>query len=365
MSTDPRVSSFDLPLPQWTLAAAHAARWLHRSAPWSTPIDGDATKGSLSDEWESWRLGPGQAPHAAAHVGTDALLQFHLDSTWGESRWLLHAPTLPWLHMLATEDDEGSLPPEAALSRWAAEAWWQPVSLWLQQRGLPDQRLRSLSLWPAARRPPSQGWMQLRQADEPVVDLLCLQWPALAPPPPHAWQGLPPWAAMRSCSAAWAALPLAGQVQLGSRALPMSLWQTLMPGDVLLLHHPLQPEPVPCQLNWGAAPGPVLSVQVRVDEHQLILQGTPVMTASTAPEAIAELPQDLQIQVHFELDTLPLPLAELTQLRSGSVLPLSVPLTQATVRLVACGQVVGHAQLVAVGDQLGARIHTLGPHHAG
>jgi len=73
----------------------------------------------------------------------------------------------------------------------------------------------------------------------------------------------------------------------------------------------------------------------------------------------------LDIPVRFEIETVPVSLADLESLRPGSVVELATPLAAASVRLVACGQVIGRADLVAVGDRLGARITMMAGPHAG
>jgi type III secretion protein Q len=52
----------------------------------------------------------------------------------------------------------------------------------------------------------------------------------------------------------------------------------------------------------------------------------------------------------------PIALSELAAIEPGYVVQLATPVAQARLRLVACGQVIGHAEMVAVGDHLGARI---------
>ena len=65
---------------------------------------------------------------------------------------------------------------------------------------------------------------------------------------------------------------------------------------------------------------------------------------------------DIEVDLHFELQVLSTTLAELAAMRPGYVLELPVLAAQACVSLVVGGQVVGRAQLLSVGDRLGARI---------
>jgi type III secretion protein Q len=66
--------------------------------------------------------------------------------------------------------------------------------------------------------------------------------------------------------------------------------------------------------------------------------------------------RELDIPVRFEIETIAVPLAELEAIEPGYVIELATPVDSAAIRLTAYGQTIGHAQLVAVGDRLGARI---------
>lgn len=69
---------------------------------------------------------------------------------------------------------------------------------------------------------------------------------------------------------------------------------------------------------------------------------------------------DIDIPVRFELESVPVPLSDLQALLPGYVIQLNCPLDRATLRVVACGQVIALAELVAVGDHLGARVTRMG-----
>lgn len=75
-----------------------------------------------------------------------------------------------------------------------------------------------------------------------------------------------------------------------------------------------------------------------------------------ADEAPASPPADLEVPVRFEVDTVAVPLSQIESMADGYVIELAVPLASAPLRLVACGRVIATAELVAVGDHLGARI---------
>ncbi len=65
---------------------------------------------------------------------------------------------------------------------------------------------------------------------------------------------------------------------------------------------------------------------------------------------------DLEVDLHIDLQVLSMSVGELASMQPGYVLELPVPATDACVDLVVGGQIFGRAQLVRVGDRLGARI---------
>ena len=75
-------------------------------------------------------------------------------------------------------------------------------------------------------------------------------------------------------------------------------------------------------------------------------------TAYRSPGSI----NDLTIHVRFEIETVAMALSDIVSIKPGYVIELNTPIAGAAIRLVACGEIVGHAELVAVGGQLGARI---------
>jgi type III secretion protein Q len=74
---------------------------------------------------------------------------------------------------------------------------------------------------------------------------------------------------------------------------------------------------------------------------------------------------ELDLPVRFEIETVTLPLVQLSALRAGYVLELPGTLRDARVRLVSYGQLIGVGELVSVGEQLGVRvIEMFGSHDA-
>ena len=67
----------------------------------------------------------------------------------------------------------------------------------------------------------------------------------------------------------------------------------------------------------------------------------------------------LELPVTLEIVTLAMPLQQIGALQPGQVLELPLALADARVRLVVCGQTLGHGKLVVVGEQLGFQVSTL------
>jgi type III secretion system YscQ/HrcQ family protein len=68
------------------------------------------------------------------------------------------------------------------------------------------------------------------------------------------------------------------------------------------------------------------------------------------------LSQQFEIQLGFELARTNVALQDLAQLQPGYVFKLMAPLEGQNVRILASGRVVGHGELVSVGDFLGVRL---------
>ncbi len=165
--------------------------------------------------------------------------------------------------------------------------------------------------------------------------------------------------------AAWA---LPARVTLHAQAYGSGLLAELALGDVLVLPAPAERGASwPVVVRWGSAAGRSLRMAGRLAGMKVVMEGAhSVVNEEAGPEAPTDEAQEIQgveqidIPVRFEIETVPVPLAEIESLAPGFVIELASPLEQATLRLVACGQVIGLAELVAVGDRLGARITRLG-----
>lgn len=154
------------------------------------------------------------------------------------------------------------------------------------------------------------------------------------------------------------------QIVLHRRPYAVELLGTLAIGDVLLMHAiPNGKSGWPVRMRWGAAAGRCFEARASLRGNQVHIEETPTMSddepsghEADADSLPCETLGELDIPVRFEIETLAMTLSDLAAIGPGYVIELTVPVASATIRLVACGQTIGHAELVAVGGQLGARI---------
>jgi type III secretion protein Q len=166
-------------------------------------------------------------------------------------------------------------------------------------------------------------------------------------------------------------IPVPGRLIVGAKTFRIDALRTLRPGDVLL--RTLEPslvasfaapaEPIGLRALWGMPGAVQLAAPVRLEGKTLTLQGIPSMSHETEEHddtaAGADEPIDigeLNLPVKFELDTIPMPVVQLSALRPGYVVELPVPIADARIRLTAYGQTIGTGELVTVGGQLGVRV---------
>jgi len=167
-------------------------------------------------------------------------------------------------------------------------------------------------------------------------------------------------------------LAVPGRVEIGARTLNVAALESLRPGDIVMraLAHPAAtlfgdaPQPLRLSLVWGNPGMRQLRCAALADANTLTLTGTPYMSQdahddnlSPAEPCDPPLPiGELDLPVKIEIDTVSLPVAQLSALRAGYVLELPVPVRDAQVKLVSYGQVIAHGELVAVGEHIGVRI---------
>jgi type III secretion system YscQ/HrcQ family protein len=162
-------------------------------------------------------------------------------------------------------------------------------------------------------------------------------------------------------SASWR---VASTLRLATRRWSAALLRSVEVGDVLLCLDVATTDALDAQLTCGTQAGLHWVGQVVINHTKVKLMGqmqvhegrtdggdeTTLLTASVG---------ELEVPVHFEIDSAALSLAHLSALRPGYVIELSIPVEQAQVRVIACGQIIGKGKLVAIGDALGVQIETL------
>jgi type III secretion protein Q len=164
----------------------------------------------------------------------------------------------------------------------------------------------------------------------------------------HAWRG---------------PLRLSAHVSIAWRGLSVRLLRSLATGDVLLL--PLAGlDGAAGRLRLGTLDGLALVAPGAIEGDTFRISGAPCMTdddlnlaadAGVEPDSLDEL----ELPVRFELETVNVSLGDLEAIQPGYVIELAMPVAQASLRLVSCGHVIGHADLVSVSGRLGARITKL------
>jgi type III secretion protein Q len=294
-----------------------------------------------------------------------AVYRLRMGSDAGPIEWLLSADADadPALSMAAApQADE-------RMRRLAAELLFGRVADQLQQWGVTGARCTgievSTSPSAAAQSSPvmqSLGWVRSQHGAQPAWTFTLAKMPDAVF---HALKQQIAFAPNPGASPLQLALP--GAVTLCTRTVSLRSLQALNIGDVLV---------TPCEsgaaersavAHWGARQGRRLSMLCRLTNLSLTAQGVPQMaddtdtTAEPSAQDMGGSIDELDIPVRFEVETVAIPLADLQAIRPGYVIELATPLEAASIRLVAYGQTIGHAELVAVGDRLGARITRMVP----
>jgi len=170
-------------------------------------------------------------------------------------------------------------------------------------------------------------------------------------------------------------LVIPSRVTIGARRIAIAALEALRPGDVLLRTMSMHVETALGQGDafrahaaWGTPGLTRLCAGVEINGSRLVIIEDPVMTDELqfndddrSPLAMDFQDEpieigELDLPVQFELDSVALPLAQLSSLRPGYVIELDTRVSDAQVRLVAHGQTIGHGELIAVADRLGVRI---------
>jgi type III secretion protein Q len=324
-------------LPTATEAQVAASRLLHdhRLARACQALDPTLTLGS-SDT----------APDAPLH-------SLRLRADEGELEVVYAAPERPSLGLLASDGSDSN----DALHVLAAEVAFGPALAALGKLGL--HGIQAVGVRPHSGPAPEGRWCVLRRGGEAIATF------QLAQAAERVYAALEARLRMQSSRDARlrSRLALPGRVCLAERRVRRAVIQSLEQGDVLLLEVGELPGEGACTVRFGSSGGVGLAAEALVEDASIILQGVLRMSedkraardsgrGSDGVEAMG----NLEIPVRFEIETRPVPLSELEAMGPGAVIPLTTSLASAKLQLIACGQVVGEAELVAVGDRLGARI---------
>jgi type III secretion protein Q len=283
---------------------------------------------------------------------TGDIYKLRIECEEGLLEWAVSAEGNPSLSMAAAADLN------ARLRLLAAQAVLAPVVDQLQNWGFSVVQAHPIEMMSHAELPVSLIWCTLKNRSGAVANFAPLQWP-------DAFR-------VRMCRLLRAQgkvnhthnlRALSGTVVLGTRAVGLNLLRSLNKGDVLLTAWSAhQAEGLSAQVYWGAQCGRRLSIACRVSGTYLKTEGETRMKddsqagqSDLADDSLDAL-GDMDIPVRFEVETVSVPLSDLESIQPGYVIELTAPLEGASIRLVAFGQTIGHAELVAVGDKLGARI---------
>lgn len=155
-------------------------------------------------------------------------------------------------------------------------------------------------------------------------------------------------------------------IRLGTRRWQVALLDSLEAGDVMLCKENLAAATVDAQLFCGASAGRHWTADVQINQRKVIVmnkiqthQGSDFDSDSLEPPLSSEI-ATLEVPVHFEVDNAALSLAELSALQPGYVIELSIPIEEAEIRLVSCGQIIARGRMVVIAGCLGVQIERLG-----
>ena len=157
---------------------------------------------------------------------------------------------------------------------------------------------------------------------------------------------------------------VAGRLRLASRAWSVALLHSLEVGDVLLCKGAAELHAFNAQLSCGAPGGMHWRGQVRITQQKVTIMSE-MQEHDGATEGPASLPllaagvAELEVPVHFEIESTALSIAQLSSLRPGYVIELAIPVAEAQIQVVSCGQLLGRGKLVVIGDCLGVQIESL------
>lgn len=169
-----------------------------------------------------------------------------------------------------------------------------------------------------------------------------------------------------------------GRLLIGEKTMSVTMLDSLRTGDVILRALPdtmsamlkQQSQTARAQVVWGRYGTRQLRAIADVSQQTLTLTENPTMNHDTQFSApltdSIDTPVEishLDLPLKLEIDTVSMPVAQLSALRAGYVLELPTAVPDARIRLVTYGQTIGFGELVSVGDHLGVRLVQLSRSH--
>lgn len=157
----------------------------------------------------------------------------------------------------------------------------------------------------------------------------------------------------------------------GWRRISVAALRTLEVGDVLLASRATSVNSIEnAFLVCGRLRQQAVGRACQVEQTTITVLGEHWMNEQAMTEAALAQPgasnplTKMEVDLHLELQVVSIPMGELANMRPGYVLELPIAAADAAVDLVVGGQVFGRAELICIGDRLGARIIELN-HDAG
>ena len=156
-------------------------------------------------------------------------------------------------------------------------------------------------------------------------------------------------------------LPLALHLCIGQTQLPLDQMHRLQTGGLVFIDHSHLGGGDGLLLCAAAGPQHRLTVQARVDGHQLLILSSPAIMNTEATDETADESLSLEqmpVELSFDLGRKMMSLQELKKLSEGQAVPLDQPLQQA-VTIRANGAVIGQGQLLDIDGRVGVLISQL------
>ncbi len=321
-------------------------------------------------------------PSLNAYPASTSWASLSVQHPLGQAQVSFDLTPWPTLKMLATESESIQVSTDSALEASVLEILFSEAAQRLQNFGLEALSFRNLSLLAQDKKAASSPKesitlsfklaaeknerfaLTVNQIDNSLLDTL------------EKLLTHQPVACQVKRSQPFPQLKIPGRALLGIQRLSIETIYSLREGDILLngiaphyrtllnAHAALDA----VELMWGTPHAKKLRCTGKLEGQMIVIKDTPVIsedidneetTAATGDEEELNDLAQLEVPVRLEVDTVMLPLAQLSALNTGYVIELPIPLSQASVRLTIHGQVIGFGELVAVGEHLAVRINKM------